>query len=603
MCSTRSINALGYQGLGEGISTRERLVEELDMRYNLVFTNEVLIMAREAPKTSSKTSSKTVYLFSRCSTVAQAERGDSLRRQADSTIAWIARDFPDWKISDKHFVLAGVSAFDGSSLGLGGFIEACKSGEIVAGESVLAIEAIDRLSRLEPDETRVLWRTLQKDYGIDIAVQKFGTVFRHDEALALGSDLLLTAAMHLARMESEQKSQRVRATHERRREESRQVGGKKRTSVAPGWLKLSEDRTKFLEIPERVKVLKRIYDLKLNHAKGPLAIASLLTTEGIPTFSGNDRWSHTIVRSYLTSKAAIGEFQPQTVSKVNGSKVYEDAGEAIKDYYPQVISESTFYATQKTFKTSTKGRKGSFRNLLQGMTMCHSCGGTMSIKLAKLKGTGGSGETKVWMRCSNATYRRGSCGESQIAYQPLEDTIVSVLTVLDYSRLGGGGQTKELEDKLDDLRLHRDATDERIASELDAASMASPGIRKRLMDRVNKLDTELAKINEEIVLVQSEVLSKGSTSSIQSAIPDLNLKTYEGRQAFNRFIKSYVQSIEPKKDRLRLTFRASPQEGAVIKYGDDPEQIVESLYKNPDPELGFDYGMIEFDEDSHGRGW
>jgi hypothetical protein len=40
-----------------------------------------------------------------------------------------------------------VSGYDGSFLGLGGFIEACKPGEIVKGKPVLAIEVIDHLGR------------------------------------------------------------------------------------------------------------------------------------------------------------------------------------------------------------------------------------------------------------------------------------------------------------------------------------------------------------------------------------------------------------------------------------------------------------------------
>jgi hypothetical protein len=40
-----------------------------------------------------------------------------------------------------------VSGYDGSSLALGGFIEACKPGEIVKDKPVLAIEVIDHLGR------------------------------------------------------------------------------------------------------------------------------------------------------------------------------------------------------------------------------------------------------------------------------------------------------------------------------------------------------------------------------------------------------------------------------------------------------------------------
>jgi len=536
---------------------------------------------------------KSVYLFSRCSTAIQATDGDSLRRQTDSTLAWISRDFPDWEISDRSFTLAGVSAYDGSALGLGGFIAACERGEIVSGKSVLAIEAPDRLSRLDPDETRQLWRTIQKKHGVDIAVTRWGIVFKHDESVGLGNDLMLTAAFHLARMESEQKSHRIRATIEKRRNDSR-VGGKKRTSVAPAWLTLNKDRTEFVADKSKVAVLKRIFDLKLNSDLGPDAIARIFTDEKLETLRGGSHiWSRTIIRNYLTSPAVIGHFQPQTSSKVNGKRKYEDVGDVIKDYYPAVIDEDIFYATQKTFKTSTQGRKGNYTNLLRGMAVCPLCGSAMSTRQG-LRSTG----KKISLKCS-VSMKNNTCNQSQVPYQQIEDTIVSVLSILDYSRIGGGstsGRASKLQDKLDGLRLRRDATDERISKEMDTMAMASEGIKKRLITRVNAMDEELNLINQDIAATQTEILAIATPKTLT---PNLDLTDYESRKEFNSFISNYVETIEPKEDRLRITFKAS-QEGAVILYGTDPEQVVKMLYKNPDSELAFDYGE---DFGDMGKGW
>jgi DNA invertase Pin-like site-specific DNA recombinase len=520
----------------------------------------------------SQEEKKVVYLYSRCSSIAQADSGESIQRQVEQTTAWVTRMFPTYDISTRSFILAAVSGFSGESIDLGGFFKSCESGEIVYGKSAIAFEALDRLGRLEPSKMRDILNRL-KGYGVDIIVTKLGICFRYDEEFSLSSDLLITAGIHLARMESAQKSERIKHTVATRRELSRQ-GNFKRTAVAPSWLVLNDERTEFKLIPERVDLIKRIFNMKLNQDLGADAIARILTREKIETFGRAKEWSRTVLRRYLTNPAVIGRFQPQTVTKVDGKRVYTNEGSPIDNYYPAVISEDTFLATQATFKKAKAGRKGNFTNLFSGLTKCANCGSTMGVKQGMRK----SGN-RTYLRCSKANFT-DSCVSAQIAYEPIESTLVSVLAIMDYSKLVAGVSTKPIEIELDALRVKRDAIDHKIAIELDNASLAATSIRARIMDRVNSLDEELSSIERDIANKQAELQTAASYSI------DINLKIddYNSRQAFNKFTSNYIEFIKPSKDSMSIKFKNKFMQ-ANVKYGAKASEVVEIIYKTSDEEM------------------
>ena len=441
-------------------------------------------------------------------------------------------------ISNKEFKLEGVSGFDGSSLGLGGFIEACKRGEIVKGESVLAIEAPDRVSRAEVSKTKLLWHTLQKDFGIDIAIQRWGVVFTYDKELDLGNDLMLTAAFHLARMESEQKSQRIKATINIRREQSRVEGGKKRSSVSPAWLKISEDRKSFEVIPEKVKLLNLLFELKLNKGLGPDAIARRLNKEGIESLTGGE-WSRTTIRKYLKDAKCVGTFQPQTVTKENGKRIYVDEGSPIEGYYPCVVDKDVYLATQQTFRNVSHGRKGRFTNLFKGLTACSECGSKMQVKNAKRKG----GKEKIYLKC-NTSMKGDECRAKAVPYDPVEETLVKVFSMFDYSKLQGNHDTAELEEQIKALKERQASLETQIDIQMDNASKGNDLIRQKFIDRANNLSTEQREVTENLATLQTKLIG------IATSDKEINLEIddYDSRQRFNKFIQQYVSGIEATKN-------------------------------------------------------
>lgn len=127
--------------------------------------------------------------------------------------------------------------------------------------SLLVEENVDRLSRLPTDQTRDIFKKL-KELKIDVAVVRFGLVIQHEDDADLTSDLILTVAMHLAHLESLQKSQRILASFDKKRKEEKQ-GGAKRTSVCPSWMKLSEDNKSFELIPDATDTIRLIFKFRI----------------------------------------------------------------------------------------------------------------------------------------------------------------------------------------------------------------------------------------------------------------------------------------------------------------------------------------------------
>ena len=96
---------------------------------------------------------------------------------------------------------------------------------------------------------------------------------------------LIISITYMARAhdESETKSKRISAVWENKRSKAGN-GGEKLTAKAPAWLKLSQDRTKFILIPEAAKAIELIFRKKLA-GKGAERIARELNDDPYPLYN------------------------------------------------------------------------------------------------------------------------------------------------------------------------------------------------------------------------------------------------------------------------------------------------------------------------------
>ncbi len=101
--------------------------------------------------------------------------------------------------------------------------------------------------------------------------------------------------------------------------------------MLPLWLEIRDGRIE--EVPERAKVVRKIFDLKIQ-GLGKRLIAKALNKDFVTPFGKSEKWIPSYVHKILTNRAVVGEVQ--FYRKEKEGRVKE--GNVIKDYYPQTIS-------------------------------------------------------------------------------------------------------------------------------------------------------------------------------------------------------------------------------------------------------------------------
>ncbi len=311
----------------------------------------------------------------------EQSKGDSLRRQVENAkkfaeeMGWEYRDdlSPDNKFADK-----GVSGFTGDNLSkgkLGQFIELIKSGRVKPG-SILLVESLDRISRLNPIEVLPIFLEIISS-GVSIATvmdkEVYSTVDMNKNPYGLIKSIII---MQRANEESSTKSERVSEAWEKKKAKA---ATEKLTAKCPTWLKLQADRKDFDVIEERAAIVRRIYNMALD-GYGAMKIAMTLNEEGVPGFGlKNNGWHIPYVHKLLAYEAVTGRYVPHSGV---GSK-RKPCGDPVENYYPRIVSDEIFNAVQQkkaAYRHGAGGRHGhKFTNLFTKLCKCGYCGATMSF--------------------------------------------------------------------------------------------------------------------------------------------------------------------------------------------------------------------------------
>ncbi|KAA9385699.1 recombinase family protein [Neorhizobium galegae] len=363
------------------------------------------------------------YSYIRMSTEIQL-RGDSLRRQSEASRTYAAENdlelVEDFKLED-----IGISAFHGRNVedgSLGRFLSLVQNGQIPCG-SFLLVESLDRISRQSSVAATTLFLQILKA-GVNIVTLVDKHVYRAGSAdfIDIIQSVLIMSRAH---EESKTKSMRVGAAWENKRQG---ISDRKLTRMCPSWLELNGDRKSFRLMPDRVEIVRAIFN-EASTGKGSYQIARALNKVCVPPFGRGDGWHESFISKLLTSRAVLGEFQPHRL--VAGKRHPE--GTPIKDYFPRIVSDELF-ALVGTGRISRKnrgsGRKGrSNINLFSGVATCGYCGAKMRIIDKGAKPKGG-----IYLGCENA--RRGArCRASLWLLEHLETAFLRFVSELDLSSL------------------------------------------------------------------------------------------------------------------------------------------------------------------------
>jgi DNA invertase Pin-like site-specific DNA recombinase len=360
------------------------------------------------------------YSYLRMSTEPQL-LGDSRRRQLEASRSYAAAH--DLQLAeDGELEDIGISAFKGANVtdgALGRFLQGIKSGAVEPG-SYLLVESLDRLSRQEPLPALFLFLSIVQA-GVNVVTLADGRVFKKD-ATDLPDLLGTLVTISRANEESQTKSIRGSASWENKRAGA--ALKKPMTKWCPAWLALSPERTEYLPIPDRVKIVRQIF-ADVVAGIGLFSIARRMNEAGVPTFSESNGWHQSYIAKILANRAVLGEYQPH--ARVNGKPV--PRGAPIPNYFPAIISEELFFQAQfakSQRRVSGAGRKGTaFTNLFSGLARCAYC---RSPVVFENKGGGRKGGS--YLICSGAKRHLG-CPSVRWRYRDFEASFLAFVEEVD----------------------------------------------------------------------------------------------------------------------------------------------------------------------------
>lgn len=461
------------------------------------------------------------YSYVRMSTDAQMF-GDSLRRQLEKSKAFALAQGWDF---DDEFELEdmGVSAFRGANLtggSLGKFLEAVRAEKIKKG-SFLLVESLDRLTRQKLYESMSLLVEIL-GAGINVVSVSDGQIYSRD---ARDHDLIkFILIASRANEESEIKSFRLSQAWANKRA---QAAKKKMSAKCPAWLQLSSDRQTFELRPDRVAVVRRIFNESVSGI-GNYSIMRRLNTEKIPSFGLSSGWHTSSVAKILSNEAVLGKFQPHKIAR--GKRVPE--GPAVRDYFPRIIGEQLFLRAQHARlqrQAGGGGRKGLWvSNLFTGLVKCAYCDAPMQFTN---KGPGTKGGK--YLTCDHV--RRGlGCDNVSWRYDDFEASFLAFVREMDLNRIlntelaiskpeESDDQTILLESKKALLQQRRD----KIFELIDDPTKPIPWIREKLRE----CETDLAVLDEQLTAAKSE------RTSAELQVSSFN----DGKEQIKRLIEKFRQ--------------------------------------------------------------
>lgn len=425
------------------------------------------------------------YSYLRFSTPEQM-RGDSFRRQSSMAEAYALQHGLELDTTLTLHDL-GVSAFRGKNLTaesqLGFFLRAIEEGIVPAG-SYLLVESLDRISR---QTARKALRALESvvDAGAVLVTLNDGRKYDKDNLDDDPVALLLSILTFMrAHEESAMKASRLKAAWAEKRNQASKAR-KPMTSICPAWLDLDRKTGVFHEVPERVQVVRRIFDMTLQGV-GQGVIAQALNREGVPVFGRGMHWHRTYIAKILDNPAVRGVFVPHVQDQSSG-KLVRLALEPVPNYYPAIIDADTMERLQSMRAESVQPRRGRhaakpLNNIFGGLGRCASCGSTMTMT--------NKGDGNKYFVCTKAKAGAG-CTYRTLPYQRIEDCFLSIWPALLETVPDASEQAKGVRQSLKTLGEHLGWINQTIGSIMQAIETADQRTPpSTLLERISELERE-----------------------------------------------------------------------------------------------------------------
>jgi len=286
----------------------------------------------------------------------------------------------------------GVSAYKGKNVEkgkLGGFIAAVKDKRIPAG-SWLVVENLDRISRQSAPKALAIFSDIL-DLGINIYTGMDNKVYTRDTIEDNSTDLLMPIFSFIrANDESKTKSNRtfgnaeaiIRKHNNGERDADGHVLAIKSIGTNMWWSDCSDGYVK--KHSTYFKIAKKMLELGLS-GMGIHSITKFLNEHYLDdapitvaqTKNGKPKgWHKSRVKTFLESVSLFG----------NKEITIKGVKHIIKDYYPALCDEDTFYKLQAVKKANTSKQSSvKYSHMLTGLGIlkCAHCGDSMYAHTSK----------------------------------------------------------------------------------------------------------------------------------------------------------------------------------------------------------------------------
>lgn len=453
--------------------------------------------------------SRKAYSYLRFSTPEQS-KGDSFRRQATLAHRWCITNGIELDES-LTFQDLGVSAYRGDNAEtgrLGDFLDAVRAGAVNRG-SYLLVESLDRISRLVPLKALNVLTSIVYE-GITLVTLNDNAEYTEQ---SLNSDYtsLLVAILTFVRAneESATKSRRLKEVWANKRDKALE---KPLTTITPAWIEMNRETGEMHLIPERVKVLKRIFKMSLEGV-GMSRIARTLTEEKTPTWGTGKVWQKSYISKIQKNPAVYGGYVPHIVEHTGTRAVRTPIG-LIEGYYPPAIDKESFNTLQAMKSGYGQSRaRGKVQNILSGLGACPLCGGTM-LRVDK------GARSKPKLVCTNAKNGAG-CNYHSVHLSFVENSICHHAETL--AQVPPAAHT--LDDEWERLSNALDGTQDMIESIVDAIARKP---LKPLQDKLEELETERETISAKLDELTLK-MAVGSDLVLQKRAEDLT-KTLNAKE-------------------------------------------------------------------------
>ena len=479
------------------------------------------------------------FSYIRMSTDTQL-KGHSKQRQLEKSAAYAK--VHGLELADElQLEDIGVSAFKGDNVkegALGRFLHAVEKGRVPAG-SYLLVESLDRISRQEVLKSLSLFLRII-DLGIKLVTLQDNRIY-HAQNVDLPELTYSLMIMSRAHEELQVKSDRVGAAWANKRSQAK---SRKLTKWCPGWLRLSDDRSRYEIIPARIAVVRSIFADTVAGIGG-YVITKRLNEKRVQSFGRAKTWQNSYVAKILSNPAVIGEFQP---CKTTPDGKRQPAGEPIANYFPPIIDRDLFYRAQQCRserRVGGGGRKGKYvTNLFSGLATCAYCHSRMAFD-----NKGSPQKRGTFLVCDGA--KRGlGCVTKGWRYQDFETSFLAFVEQVDLPSLVKDDDSKK--------------------KELDDAIQALQGRRLTLRDEMGKA-YELIKLNQSLEFVAEKLGAlQQRTDEVDAQIKEIEVQRLSLESTESEFyqskdeIKSLIARLQTTGDNDDL-YKLRSQAAARIK--------------------------------------